>query len=243
MDKKIILIAIVIVAVIAVIGGFFLFNNGDGGAVADIATEHSTIVLSKSAYMEVPKNPNATNKVDKKGIFRYNDKQDDLNITSCSNLSADSSAKEMKKLKNSVATGAKKIKENNVVIYEKNGTYSVFVKNTEYNDTLLIQSPNKNLLLQCWETVQYHDPTHKIKFNDTDDSGSGSGNIVDAVEKTEKAVQQSSSTSSSSSSSSSTSGTGSGGYSDFGFGGSSSSSGGYSRADGSSGEGYADFGF
>lgn len=239
MDKKHIILAIIVVAILAVIGGYFLLNNGP----SDTITDHSTIVLSKSAYMEVPKNPKATNKADKKGIFYYNDDKDDINITSCSNLSADSSSKELKKLKDSIATGSKKIKEDNVVIYEKNGTYSVFIKNTEYNDTLLIQSSNKDLLLQCWNTVKYHDPTHKIKFNDTDDS-SGSGSVVNAVEKTESAVEKSTSTStSSSSSSSSTAGTGSGGYSDFGFGGSSSKSSGSSKASGSSGGGYSDFGF
>lgn len=242
MDKKYIII-ILIVAIIAVIGGYFLLNN----ASTDITTEHTTIVLSKSAYMEVPKNLNATSKADKKGIFYYKDKKDDINVTSCSNLSASSSSKEMKKLKNSIATGAKKEKGDGVVIYEKDGIYSVFVKNTQYNDTLLIQSSDKNLLLQCWNTVKYHDPTDKIKFNDTTSSSSGSGSVVSAVEKTESAVKSSYSSSSSSSTSSSTSyssGSGSGGYSDFGFSSSSSSSSsGSSKSSGSSGGGYSDFGF
>ena len=101
-----------------------------------------------------------------------------------------------------------------------------------------------NLLLQCRESVKYHDPTTKIKFNDTSDS-SGSSTVVDAVQQTEKAVEKTTttSTSSSSSSSSSTAGTGTGGYSDFGFGSSSSGSSGSSKASGSSGGGYSDFGF
>lgn len=246
MDKKYIVI-IAVVAVIAVIGGYFLLNNS---GMSGITTEQTTIVLSKSAYMEVPKEANATSKADKKGIFYYTDKKDDLNITSCSNLSASSSTKEMKQLKKSIATGSKKIKENDVVIYEKNGTYSVFVKNTQYNDTLLIQSSDKNLLLQCWNSVKYHDPTTKIKFNDT--STSGSESVISAVEQTETAVQSSYSESSSSSSSQSYtpssdysedsySGSGSGGYSDFGFGSSSSSS--SSSSSGSGDGGYSDFGF
>lgn len=244
MDKKYIIL-IVIIALIAVIGGYFLLN----GNMSQVTTEQTTIVLSKSAYMEVPKDLNATSKADKKGIFYYKDKKDDINITSCSNLSTSDSVKEMKKLKNSVATGSKKIKENDVVIYEKNGTYSVFVKNTQYNDTLLIQSSDKNLLLQCWNSVKYHDPTTKIKFNDTD---SGSGSVVSAVEQTETAVQSSyadtssSSTSTSSSSSdysySEDSGSGSGGYSEFGFGSSSSGSSGSGSSSSGSGEGgYEDF--
>ena len=240
MDKKHIMIAIVIVAVIAVIGGYFLLNNGTTSTI----TDHSTIVLSKSAYMEVPKESNATSKADKKGIFYYKNAKDDINITSCSSLSASSSEKEMKKLKNNITTGSKKLKENNFIVYEKDGVYSVFVKNTEYNDTLLIQSTDLNLLLQCRESVKYHDPTTKIKFNDTSDS-SGSSTVVDAVQQTEKAVEKTTttSTSSSSSSSSSTAGTGTGGYSDFGFGSSSSGSSGSSKASGSSGGGYSDFGF
>jgi hypothetical protein len=252
MDKKYIII-ILIIAVIAVIAGYFLFNN----TVSEITTEQSTIVLSKSAYMEVPKNSNATSKADKKGIFYYKDNKEDINVTSCSNLSASSSVKEMKKLKNDIATGSKKLNENNHVIYEKNGTYSVFVKNTKYNDTLLIQSTDKNLLIQCLNSVNYHDPTTKIKFNDT--TSSGSGNVINAVEQTESAVESSYSSGSSSAdssasystssysdnsydSSSSSSGSGSGGYSDFGFSGSSSSST-PSQSSGSSGGGYSDFGF
>lgn len=243
MDKKYIAV-ILIVAAVAVIAAYFLL-----GSPQEITTEHNTLILSKSAYMEVPKYPNATSKADKDGIFYYKDKSDDINITSSSNLSASSSAKEMKKLKNSVATGSKKLKEGDVVIYEKNGTYSVFVKNTQYNDTLLIQSSNKDLLLQCWYTVKYHDPTDKIKFNDTNDSSSGS--VINAVEKTESAVKESTAETSSSTTStestyteSSYSDSGSGGYSDFGFSSSSSSSSGSSsRSSGSSGGGYSDFGF
>lgn len=204
MDKKYILMLIVLIAAVTAVAGYFLLDNNQ----LDTIAQHKTIVLSKSAYMEVPDNPNATDKVDKKGIFYYKDNDDDINITSCSNLSTSSSAKELKKLKNTVATGSKKLKEDNVVIYEKDGVYSVFVKNTEYNDTLLIQSSNKNLLLQCWNTVKYHDPTQKIKF-DNDTSSSDSGSVINAAEKTETVVKQSApsttSTSSSSSSSSSSS--------------------------------------
>lgn len=238
MNKKFIPI-ILIIAVVAVVGGYFLLNNGD------ITTEHTTIVLSKSAYMEVPKYANATSKADKKGIFYYKDKNDDINITSCSNLSASSSVKEMKKLKNSIATGAKKEVQDKVVVYEKNGLYSIFVKNTQYNDTLLIQSTNKNLLMKCWQTVKYHDPTDKIKFNGT--SGPG-GTLVNAVEQTQSAVETTTSSTPSDSGTSTTSSEessyssdlGSGGYSDFGFDtGSDSGDSGGASSDG----GYDAFGF
>ena len=197
MNKKHILIVVVIVAILAVIGGYFLLNNQ-----SVTTSEHTTIVLSKSAYMEVPKFKNATSKADKKGIFYYKDKKDDINITSCSNLSTSSGADEMKKLKNTVATGSKKLLEDNVVVYEKEGVYSVFVKNTEYNDTLLIQSSDKNLLLQCWNSVKYHDPTQKIKF-DNGTGSSDSSSVVSAVEKTESAVQSSTQSRASTTSSSS----------------------------------------
>lgn len=229
MKTKHIIIIVAVIAVVAVIGGYFLLNSSFQ------TTEHTTIVLSKSAYMEVP-NANASNNVDKNGIFHYNDKKDDINITSCSNLSASSSVNEMKKLKNSVSTGAKKIKDDNVVIYEKDGVYSIFVKNVEYNDTLLIQSTDKNLLLECWNTVKYHDPTDKIKFDNT--TGSGSGSVVNVVEKTQSVVTKSTSSTSSSSSSSSS---GSASYSDFGFSSSKSSS--KSSSSGSGGKSYSDFGF
>ncbi len=231
MDKKYILILIVVVAAIAAVAGYFLLDNQ-----FDTISEHKTIVLSKSAYMEVPKNPNATDKVDKKGIFYYKDKDDDINITSCSNLSTSSSAKELKKLKNSVATGSKKLKEGNVVIYEKDGIYSVFVKNSQYNDTLLIQSSDKDLLLQCWNTVKYHDPTQKIKF-DNDTSSSDSGSVINVAEKTESVVKASTPSTTTSSSSSSSSSDSSWGYewrsSSSSYSGSSGSSG--SRSSGSVG--------
>ncbi len=234
MDLKKIIIVVAIIAVLAVVAGYFLLNNQ-----ADI-TEHTTIVLSKSAYMEVPKVTNASSKADKKGIFYYNDDQSDINVTSCSNLSASSSAKEMKKIKDDIATGSKKITEDNVVIYEKNGTYSIFVKNTQYNDTLLIQSNDKNLLIQCWESVKYHDPTDNFKVDNTTDS-SGSSDVVDAVKQTQSAVKESSSTSSASSSSSSSSSSGYGNsYSDFVSSARNSKSGGSAKGS-SYGDSYSDF--
>ena len=240
MDKKKIIIIVAIIAVIAIIGAYFVFND------SHVETgKQKTILLSKSAYMQVPDTKNVTNKVDKEGVFHYKNNDSDINITSCSNLSASSSSNELKKLKDDVATEEKKLKEDKVVIYEKDGVYSIFVKNTQYNDTLLIQSSDKNLLLQCWESVKYHDPSEKIEIKDTG-SSSGSDNVIDVVEKTQTAVQSSSSsTSSSSSSSSSTSSDySSGGYSDFGFSSSSSSGGGgSSKASGSSKGGYSDFGF
>ena len=66
MDYKKIIPIIVIVALIAVVGGYFLLNNSSMDT-----TEHTTIVLSKSAYMEVPLDSNATSKADKKGIFMF----------------------------------------------------------------------------------------------------------------------------------------------------------------------------
>ena len=225
MDKKHILIIVVIVAVLAVVGGYFLLNN----ATVTIS-DHTTIVLSKSAYMEVPENKNASSKADKKGVFYYKDTKEDINVTSCSNLSTASGADEMKKLKNEVATGAKKLKEDNVVVYEKDGVYSVFVKNTEYNDTLLIQSTSKALLLQCWQTVKYHDPTQKIDFGNGTGS-SDSGSVVSAVEKTESAVQSSYQTQSRSDTSSDSSS--SWGYEWRSSGSGGSSAGGSSRVGGS----------
>ena len=51
--------------------------------------------------MEVPKDSSATNRVDKKGVFFYVDNGSSINVTSCSNLSEDSSVSEMNKLTNS----------------------------------------------------------------------------------------------------------------------------------------------
>lgn len=199
MDKKYILIVVAIIAVIAV-GAYFLLGNNSPIETTTVS-EHNTMVLSKSAYMEVPNSDNKSDKVNKKGMYNYNDKTYDINITSCSNLSTSSCEKEMKKIKNDVATGAKKLTENGIIIYEKNGTYSTFVKNTEYNDTLLIQSSDLGLLLQCRESVKYHDPTQKIKF-DNDTSSSSSGSVIDVSQKTETAVKSTTSSDSSKSSSS-----------------------------------------
>lgn len=248
MNKKHILIAVVVIALIA--AGCYLFFNGSVDTVSTTSANQKTILLSKSAYMEVPDTDNVSDKVKKNGVHYYKNEQDDINITSCSNLSSDSSSKELKKLKNSVTTGAKKSTENGVVIYEKNGTYSIFVKNTQYNDTLLIQSSNKNLLLQCSKSVQFHDPAQKIDIKN--DDGSNATNVIDVIEKTESAVSSSSSdegtstsdagtsTTESSSPSTSTSSEPSASASDWGYdwsssdsGGSSSDSGGDSIAGGS----------
>lgn len=197
MNKKHIILIVVVIAVIAVIGCYFLFNGGIDSSTNSTANQ-KTILLSKSAYMQVPDTKNVSDNVNKKGVHYYKNKHDDINITSCSNLSDSSSSDEIKKLKDDVVTGSKKSTEDNVVIYEKNGTYSIFVKNTQYNDTLFIQSSNKNLLLQCWESVKYHDPAQKIEINDTGSSGS----VINVVEKTQDAVASSTQSSSSSSSSS-----------------------------------------
>ncbi len=166
---------------------------------------NTTFLLSKSAYMVIPDDENTSKDADKKGVFYYKDNKDNLNITICSNLSTSDGAKVLKSLKNNISTGAKKIIEGNAIIYEKDGIYSIFVKNTQYNDTIILQSADKNLLLACWKTVKYHDPAVEIKVNDT--GSSGSSGVVSAVEQTENAVQSNyaSSTSSSTSSSSSSS--------------------------------------
>ena len=238
MEKKHIIILIILIAIIAVIGGYFLLNNQQ-------SSEQTTLILSQSAYMEVPKDAVATknNKVDKKGIFYYVDEKDNVNVTSCSNLSADSSESEMNKLKSAVERGSKKITGDNVVVYLKDGIYSVFVKNTQYNDTILLQSTNKNLLIQCWESIKFHSPTEKLKFNDTSSSSSGSGGsgtVVNAAEKTKSTVKKSApstsySSSSSSSVSSSSSYSNSFGYSSYGSGGSSKKSSGKSSSGGGGG--------
>lgn len=193
MESKKIIIIIGVIVLFAAIAGFFLLNNNPTVTTND----QTTIVLSKSSYMKVPDVPNATAKADKKGIFYYNDADDNLNITSSSNLSASSSVKEMKKLKNSIVTGSKKIKEDNVVIYEKNGTYSIFVENTQYNDSLLIQSSDKNIAFSCWESIKYHDPSDNFKIDNTTSNDTGSGKVVDAVEQTQSAVETPSSSQSS----------------------------------------------
>jgi len=66
MDKKYILI-ILLIAVIAVVGGYFLLN---GNNIQTVSGEQTTIVLSKSAYMEVPKeNPMENRKVVVQNMF------------------------------------------------------------------------------------------------------------------------------------------------------------------------------
>ena len=214
MDRKYIIL-IILIAIIALIGGYFLLNGQTQ------PSEKTTLILSQSAYMEVPKDASATNNVDKKGVFFYVDNSSSINVTSCSNLSEDSSVAEMNKLKNSFERGSKKLKGDDVVVYLKDGIYTVFVKNTQYNDTILLQSTNKNLLIQCWESIKFHSPTDKLKFNETtsDSGSSSSGSVVNAAEKTKKVVSKNTSPSTSSSSSSQSSSYSSGfGYSSYGSG-------------------------
>ena len=239
MDKKNIIIIVVIIAVIAIIAGYFMLNNQSDNS------QQTTLILSKSAYMEVPEDANATSNADKKGIFYYVDAKDGINITSSSNISASSSASEMKKIVNSIEKGAKKIVSDDVVMYLKDGVYSIFLKNTQYKDSILIQSTNKNLLLQCWQSIKFHSPTDSFKIGNTSSSSSSSsssGSVVDAVQQTQKAVGTSSSSSSSTSSSSSSSSSES--FSDFSYSRSTGgSSGGSSSGGGSSTKGgsIADF--
>ena len=113
-----------------------------------------------------------------------------------------------KTAKNSTQSDSKKIKEGNVVVYEKNGTYSIFVKNLEYNNTVMLQSTNKNLLMACWNSLKFHNPTDKFKF----DNVSTGSNVVNAVEETQSAIGDVSSYSSSSTSDSSSSSSSSNSY-------------------------------
>lgn len=75
------------------------------------------------------------------------------------------------------------------------GIYSIFVKNVLYNDSILIQSMSKDLLLNCWATLKFHDPSDSLKFDNTT---AGGGTVINGAEQTEKIVQSSSTSSSSS---------------------------------------------
>ena len=241
MNTKHIIIVVAVVAVVAVFGAYFMMGENQ-----EIISEQVPMRLSKSAYMEIPDNPNATLKTDKSGVSRYSDKKYDINITVASNLSLSSSKNEMSNIKDSVATGSKKIVEGNVVIYEKNGTYSIFVINTQYNDTVLIQSSNKNLLLQCFNSIKFHSPTDSLKFNDTGSSkgsDSSSSKVVDIAQQTQSTVEKSTSSSSGSGSRSSSSNSYSYGdsYSDYVSSGSSSSGSGSSSSSRSYGDSYDDY--
>ena len=240
--KKIILIVAIVVVAIAVIGGYSLFST------PTVDMNQTTIVLSKSAYMNVPIQDNASSNADKDGIFHYVDKENGINITSCnSNISKKSSISKMIALKNSTEYDSKKIKEDNVVVYEKNGTYSIFVKNIEYNNTIMLQSTSKNLLMACWNSLKFHNPTDKFKFDNTT-SGS---NVVNAVEQTQSVVGDVSSSYSSPSTSDSSSSSLSDSYystdSSYTTGGDSWSYGGYgsssSGGSSSSDKGYTSYAF
>lgn len=240
MNLKHIIIIVAIIAAVAVVAGYFLFNN-------QLEFEHTTLVLSKSAYMESPVAENISGKPDKDGVYYYVDRENGVNITSCSNISIANSTDTMNKLKDAVQSESKKSYENNVVVYEKNGVYSIYVKNIEYNDTIIIQSLSKDMLLACWNTLKFHNPSDSLKFNNT-----GGGTVINAFEQTEQAVQTATASSSASSDySSSSSSQSSSDYSsssDWGYDWSSSgsSSGGSSSGSSGSSGGYAsvdDFSF
>ena len=222
MNSKHIIIIVAVIALVAVFAGYFLFSN-------QLEFEHTTLVLSKSAYMETPVAENISGKPDKDGVYYYVDKENGVNVTSCSNISIANSSNTMKKLKDEVESDSKKTYENGVAVYEKEGIFSIFVKNIAYNDTILIQSLSKDMLLACWNTLKFHDPSDSLKFDNT----TAGGNVVNAVEQTQNAVE-SSITSSDSSESSSASTSSSSDYSsssDWGYDWSGSSSSSSSSSD------------
>lgn len=195
MEKRNIVIIVVVILLIAGVCGYFLLNSPELDS-----TKQRAIPLTKSAVIKVPMDENATHNASKKGVFFYSG--DDLNITVCSNISKASGVKELNQFKDSIESGSKKILDNNAVIYLKDGVYSIFVKNTQYNDTVLLQSTSKTLLLECWKNLKFHDPSQKFKFNDTTDKTSSGTDVINAIEETEKAVGVSYSSSDSGSSSS-----------------------------------------
>lgn len=192
MERKKLIIAIVaLVAIAALAGAYLQLNNSE-------EKKTSTLLLGDRAALEAPSTTNFTQDSDKNGIFKYVDKENEINITCCSNSSTDDGFKEMRKLKNSIEVGAKNIFEDNAMIYFKNGIYSVFVKNTETKDTILIQSPNMNTLVQCLGSIKYHDDTSSFKIDKSNT------NVVNVTKTTETAVSKSNPSKSSSTSSSST---------------------------------------
>ena len=193
MEKRNIVIIVVVILLIAGVCGYFLLNSPELDS-----TKQRAIPLTKSAVIKVPKDENATHNASKKGVFFYSG--DDLNITVCSNISKASGIKELNQIKDSIETGSKKIVDNNVVMYLKDGVYSIFIKNTQYNDTVLLQSTSKSLLFECWKNLKFHDPSEKFKFNDATDKTSSGTDVIDAIAETEKAVGASSSSSDSGSS-------------------------------------------
>ena len=103
--KKVILIVAVVVVAVVALGGYFLFSS------PTVDMNQTTIVLSKSAYMNVPIQDNASSNADKDGIFHYVDNENGINVTSCnSNISKKSSISKMNALKNSTQSDSKKIK-------------------------------------------------------------------------------------------------------------------------------------
>ena len=234
MDRKIIIIGVIVVIAALLVGGYLFLNSNE-------AHNDRVFFISKSAYMKVP-DSNATHKPDKHGVYYYVDKENGINVTSCnSNISKESSVSVMKKLKDSTEANSKKTVEDGVVIYEKNGTYSIFVDNLEYNNTVILQSTNKALLLSCWKTLKFHDPNEVIKVENITSSSTSSS--INAVEETQDVIgdvsASSSSTSSSSSSSSDTS------YSDTSYttSGDSWSYGGYSSTNSKSSEDFVEYDF
>lgn len=195
MNSKLIIIVIAVIAAAAVAAGYFMFSD-------QLEYEHTTLVLSKSAYMESPLAENISGKPDKDGVYYYVDSENGVNVTSSSNISTPDSKKTMDKLRDEVQSNSKKSYEGDVVVYEKNGIFSVFVKNIGYNDTVLIQSLSKDMLLACWSTLKFHDPSDSLKFENNTTVG---GNVINAVEQTEEVVQSAAEAQESASSSTSTS--------------------------------------
>ena len=186
------LIGIIAIAAIALIGGYFLLG-GHGNI------EYSVLVISDTAYMDVPDNPNATHSSDANGLHRYVDDDNAFNVTSCnSNISKKSAVTQLNEIKTSAENGANKIEEGNKVYYEKDGIYSIFAENKESKDMILIQSKDKDLLLQAYDSIVFHDAVDSLKVEDDK-------KIVNATKETKTAIKKSSQSSSSKSSSSSNS--------------------------------------
>ena len=201
MERRNIIIAIVAVIVLIALAGAYLQLNNSG------EKKTSTLLLGDRAAIEAPETTNYTQDSDKDGIFTYVDTVNEINITCCSNSSTDDGFKKMKSLKNSIEVGAKNINENNAFIYFKDGIYSAFIKNIDTKNTILIQSPNKNTLLQCLSTIKYIDGKSSFKIDKS------STNVVNVTKTTETAVAKSNPTKSSSYTSSSSSSGGGSSYS------------------------------
>ena len=142
-SKNLIIIGIIIIIVVCVIAAAYFILNP--------TVKYTSLKVSGSCELQVPISNDNVSSSDNYGIFHYQDKEHDLNITSYNSEESKSlgGAVQMASIRDKQLLGGKTIIKDNLTVYqdEKTGVYSIFIGNNKTHDNILISCKDLDILI------------------------------------------------------------------------------------------------